>query len=280
MPKEKYKIKNMEVDSKWVILMLKMGMLVWTSKKELVKARLSKRLTKTGIGTFEQYYKFVTKHDKNGEELVHLLDSISTNKTDFFREGKHFDFLNTKLLPDLIQKKEKGKNKTIRVWCAASSSGEEPYTLAITILNHINPNDGWNIKILATDISTKILQRAIKGIYTKDSLKGISPAIISAHFKRVVIDKSNCFQAKDHLKKIITFRRFNLMTPNFPFRNPFDFIFCRNVMIYFDTETQHKLILKFYNCLPKDGYLFIGHSETLARKTHGFKYTQPAVYQK
>ena len=250
------------------------------SKKELVKARLSKRLTKTGIGSFEQYYKFVTRHDKNGEELVHLLDSISTNKTDFFREGKHFDFLNTKLLPDLIQKKEKEKNKTIRVWCAASSSGEEPYTLAITILNHINPNDGWNIKILATDISTKILQRAIKGIYTKDSLKGISPAIVSAHFKRVVIDKSNCFQAKDHLKEIITFRRFNLMAPNFPFRNPFDFIFCRNVMIYFDTETQHKLILKFYNCLPKDGYLFIGHSETLAKKTHGFKYTQPAVYQK
>ena len=256
------------------------GISLALSKKELVKARLSKRLTKTGIGTFEQYYKFVTKHDKNGEELVHLLDSISTNKTDFFREAKHFDFLNTKLLPDLIQKKEKVKNKTIRVWCAASSSGEEPYTLAITILNHINPNDGWNIKILATDISTKILQRAIRGIYTIDSLKGISPAIVSAHFKRVVIDKSNCFQAKDHLKKIITFRRFNLMTPNFPFRNPFDFIFCRNVMIYFDTETQHKLILKFYNCLPKDGYLFIGHSETLARKTHGFKYTQPAVYQK
>lgn len=256
------------------------GINLTSSKKELVKARLSKRLTKTGIGTFEQYYKFVTKHDKNGEELVHLLDSISTNKTDFFREAKHFDFLNTKLLPDLIQKKEKVKNKTIRVWCAASSSGEEPYTLAITILNHINPNDGWNIKILATDISTKILQRAIKGIYTIDSLKGISPAIVSAHFKRVVIDKSNCFQAKDHLKKIITFRRFNLMTPNFPFRNPFDFIFCRNVMIYFDTETQHKLILKFYNCLPKDGYLFIGHSETLARKTQGFKYTQPAVYQK
>ena len=188
--------------------------------------------------------------------------------------------MNTKLLPYLIQKKEKVKNKTIRVWCAASSSGEEPYTLAITILNHINPNDGWNIKILATDISTKILQRAIKGIYTKDSLKGISPAIVSAHFTHVVIDNANYFKVKDHLKKIITFRRFNLMAPNFPFRNPFDFIFCRNVMIYFDTETQHKLILKFYNCLPKDGYLFIGHSETLARKTHGFKYTQPAVYQK
>ncbi len=275
-----YALSNKEFDLFRKLIYKSCGIHLTSSKKELVKARLSKRLTKTGINSFEQYYKFVVRHDKSGNELVHLLDSISTNKTDFFREKRHFDFLNTKLLPELIKKKEKAKNKTIRIWCAASSSGEEPYTLAITILNHINPKDGWNIKILATDISTKILQKAIKGIYAKETLKGISPAIVSAHFKRVVVDKSNCFQVKDHLKKLITFRRFNLMSPKFPFRNPFDFIFCRNVMIYFDTETQHGLISKFYECLPKDGYLFIGHSETLAKRTHGFKYIEPAVYQK
>jgi chemotaxis protein methyltransferase CheR len=256
------------------------GIHLTSSKKELVKARLSKRLVKTGIDSFEQYYNFVTKYDKNGEELVHLLDSISTNKTDFFREKNHFDFLNTKLLPELIEKKETAGIKTFRIWCAASSSGEEPYTLAITILNHINPNNGWDIKILATDISTKMLQEAIKGIYKQDSLKSISPEIVSAHFTRVVLDDADYFKAKDHLKKIITFRRFNLMTSTFPFKNPFDFIFCRNVMIYFDTDTQHRLILKFYDCLPEGGYLFVGHSETLAKKTHGFKYIQPAVYQK
>ena len=275
-----YVLSNKEFELFRTLIYKSCGIHLTSSKKELVKARLSKRLTKTGINSFEQYYKFVTRHDKSGNELVHLLDSISTNKTDFFREKRHFDFLNAKLLPELIKKKEKAKNKILRVWCAASSSGEEPYTLAITILNHINPNDGWNIKILATDISTKILQKAIKGIYAKETLKNISPAIVSAHFKRVVVDKSNCFQVKNHLKKLITFRRFNLMSPKFPFRNPFDFIFCRNVMIYFDTETQHGLISKFYDCLPKDGYLFIGHSETLAKRTHGFKYVEPAVYQK
>ncbi len=275
-----YVLSNKEFELFRKLIYKSCGIHLTSSKKELVKARLSKRLTKTGINSFEQYYKFVTRHDKSGNELVHLLDSISTNKTDFFREKRHFDFLNTKLLPELIKKKEKAKSKILRVWCAASSSGEEPYTLAITILNHINPNDGWNVKILATDISTKILQKAIKGIYERDSLKGISPAIVSSHFKSVVIDKSNCFQVKDHLKKLITFRRFNLMSPKFPFRNPFDFIFCRNVMIYFDTETQHGLISKFYDCLPKGGHLFIGHSETLAKKTHGFKYIEPAVYQK
>ncbi len=275
-----YVLSNKEFELFRKLIYKSSGIHLTSSKKELVKARLSKRLTKTGINSFEQYYKFVTRHDKSGNELVHLLDSISTNKTDFFREKRHFDFLNTKLLPELIKKKEKARNKILRIWCAASSSGEEPYTLAITILNHINPNDGWNIKILATDISTKILQKAIKGIYARETLKGISPAIVSAHFKRVVVDKSNCLQVKDHLKKLITFRRFNLMSPKFPFRNPFDFIFCRNVMIYFDTETQHGLISKFYDCLPKDGYLFIGHSETLAKRTHGFKYIEPAVYQK
>lgn len=256
------------------------GINLTPSKKELVKARLSNRLTKTGIDSFEQYYKFVTKYDKRGKELVHLLDSISTNKTDFFREGKHFNFLNTKLLPTLISKKEKARNKAIRVWSAGCSTGEEPYSLAITIINHINPNDGWNVKILATDISIKVLQKAIHGIYRKEGLKGIPREILSSHFSSKIIKNTNYFKVKDHLKKIITFRRFNLMASYFPFKYPFDFIFCRNVLIYFDSDTQHRLITKFYDCLPKGGCLFIGHAETLAKKTHGFKYIRPAVYQK
>jgi chemotaxis protein methyltransferase CheR len=276
----RYVLSNKEFELFRRLIYKSSGIALSPSKKELVKARLSKRLTKTGIDSFEQYYKFVTKHDKSGEELVHLLDSISTNKTDFFREGKHFDFLNTKLLPALISKKEKERNKTIRVWCAGCSTGEEPYSLAITIINHINPNNGWNVKILATDISIKVLQKAINGIYRKDVLKGIPRTILSSHFSSIIINNTNCFKVKNHLKKMLTFRRFNLMTSNFPFKYPFDFIFCRNVMIYFDSDTHHRLISKFYDCLPKDGYLFIGHSETLAKKTHGFKYIQPSVYQK
>ncbi len=256
------------------------GISLGSSKKELVKARLTKRLTKVGIDTFKDYYKYVTKTDRTGKELIHLIDSISTNKTDFFREKKHFDFLNTSVLPSLISSKTKTGIKKLRIWCAASSSGEEPYTLAMTVFNHLKPNNGWDVKILATDISTKILQKAINGIYRKELLKDIPPATISAHFSRVLYENTNCYKANDHLKDIITFRRFNLMTPEFPFKSPFDFIFCRNVMIYFDPETQSKLASRFYDCLPKDGYLFIGHSETLSRSNTSFKYIQPAVYRK
>ncbi len=250
------------------------------SKKELVKSRLSKRLAAKSIDTFEEYYRFVTRTDNSGEELVHLLDNISTNKTDFFREKKHFEFLNSKLLPDLIEKKEKMRDKKLRVWCAASSSGEEPYTLAMTVLDHITPKNGWDIKILATDISTKILQKAIRGVYMQETVNDIPQGLLAAHFSRTLINNTVFYKVKDHLKALISYRRFNLMTPKFPFKNPFDFIFCRNVMIYFDPETQQRLVSKFYDCLPKEGYLFIGHSETLAKRVSGFKYIQPALYQK
>ncbi len=256
------------------------GISLTLSKKELVKSRLTKRLSETGTNTFNEYYNFVTQTDRTGRELVHLIDNISTNKTDFFREKKHFDYLNKTLMPALISSKWKSNNRKLRIWCAASSSGEEPYTLAMTVFNHIKPDSGWDIKILATDISTRILRKAIDGQYKKELLSDVPPEITSAHFSKVRVGNTNCYIAKDHLKEIITFRRFNLMTEKFPFKYPFDFIFCRNVMIYFDPETQEQLVAKFYNCLPQNGHLFIGHSETLSKGKSAFKYIQPAVYQK
>jgi chemotaxis protein methyltransferase CheR len=275
-----YVISNKEFELFRSLIYDTCGINLQLSKKELVKARLSKRLSKIGTNSFNDYYKYVTKTDQTGKELIHLIDSISTNKTDFFREIKHFDFLNTTLLPELVAKKEKNNEKKLRIWCAASSSGEEPYTLAITVLNHMKPSNGWDIKILATDISTEILQKAVAGIYKMESIKDIPPGTVSAHFSKVIVDNAHCYEAKDHLKDLITYRRFNLMTEKFPFKYPFDFIFCRNVMIYFDPETQHRLVSKFYDCLPKNGYLFIGHSETLSKSKSSFNYTQPAVYQK
>ncbi|MBC8552322.1 MAG: protein-glutamate O-methyltransferase CheR [Candidatus Brocadiales bacterium] len=275
-----YVLSNKEFEMFRGLIYSTCGISLTLSKKELVKARLTKRLTHTGINSFNDYYNYVTKVDKSGKELIHLIDNISTNKTDFFREKKHFDFLNTTLLPALISSKEKSRNRKLRIWCAASSSGEEPYTLAMTVFNHIKPNNGWDVKILATDISTRILQKAIDGTYKMELLNDVPPGITSAHFSKVIVDNTNYYRAKDHLKNIITFRRFNLMTEKFPFKHPFDFIFCRNVMIYFDPETQHRLVAKFYDCLPKDGYLFIGHSETLSKNDNDFKYVQPAVYQR
>ncbi len=275
-----YVLSNDEFEMFRVLIYDTCGINLTLSKKELVKARLTKRLTKTGIDTFKDYYNYVTKTDKSGKELVQLLDHISTNKTDFFREKKHFDFLNTTLLPALISSKEKDRNRKLRIWCAASSSGEEPYTLAMTVFNHINPDNGWDVKILATDISTRILDRAIDGTYKAELLRDIPFGTTSAHFSKVSINNMNYYRAKNHLKDILTFRRFNLMTENFPFKHPFDFIFCRNVMIYFDHETQNILVKKFYKCLPKSGYLFIGHSETLSKNENDFNYVQPAIYQK
>lgn len=275
-----YTISNEEFELFRSLIYDTCGINLTLTKKELVKARLSRRLTKAGISSFNDYYNYVTKTDKTGNELVHLIDSISTNKTDFFRENRHFDFLNTTLLPELISNKKKNNDRKLRIWCAASSSGEEPYSLAITILNHIKPSNGWDIKILATDISTTILQKAVAGIYKIELLKDIPPETVSAHFSRIIIENTHCYEAKDHLKNLITYRIFNLMTKKFPFKYPFDFIFCRNVMIYFDTETQRRLVSKFYDCLPRNGYLFIGHSETLSKSNIDFKYIQPAVYQK
>ncbi len=275
-----YVLSDTEFEMFRVLIYDTCGINLTLSKKELVKARLTKRLTKTGIDTFKDYYNYVTKVDKSGKELVQLLDHISTNKTDFFREKKHFDFLNSTLLPALISSKEKSKSRKLRIWCAASSSGEEPYTLAMTVFNHIKPDSGWDVKILATDISTRILQKAIDGTYKPELLNGIPSGTVSAHFSKVSINNANFYKAKNHLKNIITFRRFNLMTETFPFKNPFDFIFCRNVMIYFDPETQNHLVKKFYKCLPKSGYLFIGHSETLSKTDNDYKYVQPAIYQK
>ncbi|KHE94179.1 MAG: protein-glutamate O-methyltransferase CheR [Candidatus Scalindua rubra] len=275
-----YVLSNKEFEMFRGLIYSTCGINLTLSKKELVKARLTKRLTHTGIDSFNDYYNYVTKVDKSGKELIHLIDNISTNKTDFFREKKHFDFLNTTLLPALISSKEKSKNRKLRIWCAASSSGEEPYTLAMTVFNHIRPDNGWDVKILATDISTRILQKAIEGTYKMALLNDVPSGITSAHFSKVLVNNTNYYKAKDHLKSIITFRRFNLMTEKFPFKHPFDFIFCRNVMIYFDPETQRRLVAKFYDCLPKDGYLFIGHSETLSKNHNDFKYVQPAVYQR
>ncbi len=275
-----YVISNEEFEMFRALIYDTCGINLQLSKKELVKARLSKRLVNVGINTFSDYYKYVTKTDRTGKELVRLINSISTNKTDFFRESKHFDFLNTSLLPRLILNKGKSNDRKLRIWCAASSSGEEPYTLAITVLNHMKPGSNWDIKILATDISTEILQKAVAGIYKPELLKDIPPGIVSAHFSKVIVNNTRCYEAKNHLKNLITYRRFNLMTEKFPFKNPFDFIFCRNVMIYFDQETQQRLVSKFYGCLPKNGYLFIGHSETLSKSNSNFKYVQPAIYQK
>ncbi len=256
------------------------GIFLTPAKKELLKSRLMKRLRQKSLTSFKAYYEYITQRDTTGEELVSMLDCISTNLTEFFREAAHFRFLSEKAIPALLENKRKKHEKRIRIWSAGCSTGEEPYSISMIVAERVLPRYEWDVKILATDISTRVLKKAMEGIYTKDQLKGMSPQLVNAYLKKRNIDNKDYYYINDPLKDMVVFRRLNLTDETFPFKGQFDFIFCRNVMIYFDKQTQNGLVSKFYKHLAPDGYLFIGHSESLAGTNNKFRYVQPTVYQK
>lgn len=258
----------------------KSGINLASSKKELLKSRLMKRLREKSLSSFKEYYQYITEEDTTGEELVSMLDCISTNLTEFFRESAHFDFLSENVLPVLLENKRKNREKKIRIWCAGCSTGEEPYSISMILSDCIEQLLEWDIKILATDLSTRVLKKASQGTYAKDRLRGIPNQMLNTYFERGVHNLKDCYQIKDFLKNLIVFRRLNLTDEIFPFKGQFDFIFCRNVMIYFDKQTQTELVAKFYKHLAPDGYLFIGHSESLAGTETRFRYVRPTIYQK
>jgi chemotaxis protein methyltransferase CheR len=243
-------------------------------KQTFVTGRLHNLLTQLGFNNFSDYYNYLIK-DKTGEASIVLVDKITTNHTYFMREADHFYFFRDQVLPYL---KSASKEKDLRIWCAASSSGEEPYTLAMILDEFFNREKlWWDTKVLATDISTSILETAQKGVYSKDRIQPLP-----THWKINYFDKydNDNFIINDKIKSEVIYRKFNLMENIFPFRKNFHVIFCRNVMIYFDTETKDKLINKFYDIMEPGGYLFIGHSESLNREKTKFKYICPAVYRK
>lgn len=243
-------------------------------KRTLVTGRLYNELVKNGFKNYTDYINYILS-DKSGEALNTLVNKITTNHTFFMREVEHFFFFKDTVLPFLIKNV---KNKDLRIWSAGCSSGEEPYTLAMIIDEVLGKEKvWWDSKILATDISSKVLKIAVNGCFGKEELDNISPQWKLNYFKRV---DDESFQVVDKIRNEVIFRRFNLMDETFPFKRKFHVIFCRNVMIYFDLETKRRLINKFYNLLEYGGYLFIGHSETIERGTTGFRYVMPAVYRK
>jgi len=258
------------------LIYTKAGINLHTGKKELLRARLAKRLRSSKFHNFQEYYDYVLG-DKSGEELVRLLDSVSTNLTSFFRESNHFQFLADEALPGLVANKKRGGG--IRIWSAGCSSGEEPYSLAITILEHKAVTPALNFKILATDISTRVLATAEQGIYPEERCKDINTNILKKYFQKGQGRWQGYVQVKPVVRNCIQFMRYNLMEPC-PCKEPMDIIFCRNVMIYFDKNTQDRVVNSFYSALGEGGYLFIGHSESLTGIKHAFKYARPTVYQK
>ena len=249
------------------------GISLDTPKKTLLVSRLGKRLRELELTSYQAYYDCISG-EGGEEELTQLLDLISTNKTDFFREPIHFDFLREQVIPEVQD------TRKLRVWSSASSSGEEPYTIAMTLCDAIPARNQWDIKILASDISTRVLSKAASGIYEEERVGQLPQDLVRRHFLRGKGAQAGKLKIRPNLAQMITFRRINLMDPSFPIRTPLDVIFCRNVMIYFDRLTQTTLIEKFYRYLRPGGYLFIGHSESLQWIDHQFTYLRPTIYQK
>ncbi len=254
------------------------GIRLHDGKKALLQARLNKRLRATGIMSYKDYYQHITSDD-HSSEMIHFLDSVSTNLTYFFRESQHFDYLEEVALPELLERKRKSGNHRLRVWSAGCSTGEEPYGLAMCILSSLDDPRKWDFRILATDISTRVLEIAARGIYPSEKVKKVPPQLRQLYFnKRGNRDSETEYEVTDHLKSTISFRRLNL-NDSYPFKGPFDCIFCRNVMIYFDKKTQEVLVGRLATYLSPGGYLFVGHSESLTGLKHPLSYVRPAVYQ-
>ncbi|MCL1924622.1 MAG: protein-glutamate O-methyltransferase CheR [Defluviitaleaceae bacterium] len=252
----------------------KMGINLSTEKKSLVFSRLRPLIAELELSSFSEYYETLLK-DKNTEITKSFMDRISTNHTFFMREASHFEYFKNVVLPK-IELKHKG-SKDIRLWCAACSSGEEAYTLQILLQEYFEDKPSWNLEILATDISNNVLNKAYKGVYPKESIDDLPVEWRKKYFEK--FDEFNMV-AKPILRKNITFSRFNFIEDEFNFKKPFQVIFCRNAMIYFDTPTRNILVKKFYSVTEDSGYLFIGQSESLGHADSEYKYLLPAVYQK
>ncbi len=252
------------------------GISLSEEKKELLTARLSKRLRACGLSSFADYYKLITS-DRAGEEFTHFLNSISTNYTSFFREQAHFSALTDRLLPSLDPLLAGGR-RPLNVWSAACSSGEEPYTLAMVLHEYYQGRKGA-FQILATDISTRVLDIARRGVYAKEQVATVPQAYLKRYFMRGVGRSAGYVKVKPILQENIRFQRFNLMD-RFPWRDEMHIIFCRNVMIYFDRPTQEKLVNKFYDCLVQNGYLVIGHSESISSLDHRFRPVEATIFRK
>jgi chemotaxis protein methyltransferase CheR len=245
-----------------------------SQKKNLIVGRLQNHLHRSNFASFSEFYDYVV-NDRSGEAATLLINKLTTNYTFFLREIEHFDFFKGTVLPYIVGAE---KSRDMRIWSAGCSSGEEPYSIAMYVADFFGGNkNGWDSKILATDISERVLALAAEGKYMWESLDVLPAAWRSSYFTK--IDGENA-QIADKLRREVIFRKFNLMERVFPFRKKFHVIWCRNVMIYFDAPTKKALIDKFYDCTEQGGFLFIGHSETIARHETKYKYVMPAIYRK
>jgi chemotaxis protein methyltransferase CheR len=250
------------------------GIVLGENKRQMMYGRLARRIRQLGLTSFDDY---CTRLEEDlDSELGELVNAITTNLTSFFRENHHFEHLAGTALPEIMSRNA-GKRR-LRIWSAGCSTGEEPYSIAMTLAESTRLN-GWDARILATDIDTNVVARADSGVYPMERVKDMDPKRLRRWFEKGVGENAGKLRANRTLRELIAFRSLNLLG-EWPMRGPFDIIFCRNVVIYFDKETQRRLFERYAEILAPDGYLYIGHSETLFKISDRFHPVGGTIYRK
>ncbi len=253
------------------------GIQLGNAKRVLVAGRLTKRVRQLGLGTFAEYFDYL-RADPSGNELSEFINRLTTNHSFFNREKDHFEFLKRTVLPDLKLKVDRDQGYRVRMWSAGCAAGEEVYTLAIALRDFFGPLvDRADFGLLATDISLAALKAAKAGVYAAQKLAELPLASKASSFREV---GPELFEVSAEIKRMVLFKRLNLMAETYPLKGAFDVVFCRNVMIYFDQASRSRLVKSFYRFVKPGGYFFIGHSETILRADCPFEYVSPAIYRK
>ncbi len=250
------------------------GIKLSDQKKALVQARVSRRCRILKINTYRAYHNYLLENYE--QEIIEFINTITTNKTEFFREKQHFLYMQNVVLPEFCQS---GK-KDLRIWSAGCSTGEEAYTVALTVLDYFKEKRLPDFKVLATDIDTHVLSTAMEGVYKREVIQNISIPLLKEFFFRGRGENEGKFKVKDQLKRYIFFRRLNLMEETYPMKGRFDCVFCRNVIIYFDKKDQVKLFNKIHRYMVPGGFLFLGHSENISTICDGFQLVGNTVYRR
>ena len=245
------------------------------AKRELVYSRLSKRLRQLRLKDFREYCALLEEGDE--AELLCMVNAVTTNLTGFFRENHHFDYLRNNLLPELLR--SNAARRQLRIWSAGCSTGQEPYSIAMVLAEALGGDSKWDARILATDLDTDVLEVGRSGIYPQDRVEKVPRDRLRRWFRRGRRLHAGKVRVLPELQRLVLFKRLNLME-SWPMRGPFDAIFCRNVLIYFDKPTQRRLVDRFADLLPVDGHLFLGHSESLHNVSSRFKLVGTTIYRK
>ena len=254
------------------------GINLGAEKQTMLEARIKRRLKALELASYKDYCETLFGQQRPKDEILHLIDVVTTNKTDFFREPRHFDFLTARALPDLTARNRAGR--PLLLWSAGCSTGEEPYTLAMVLSEYAQTHPGFRFRILATDISTTVLAKADRGVYTGDVVAPVPAALKRKYFLRSRDRGSETVRVAPELRRLVEFRRLNFMDADYGLQEKVDAIFCRNVIIYFDRPTQERILGKLASHLVPQGYMFVGHSETLHDMNLPLAPVAPALYRR